>query len=59
MAIEIVQIIGACLVAIFTYMAKTLHSIDKNLAVAVNKIETLEEKQQDHETRIRDLEVNL
>ena len=56
MAIEIVVVLLGAAVASLGYIARTLHNMDKNLTVAVTKIEMHDKTLSDHELRIRNLE---
>lgn len=58
MSTEILVIVLTAGVALLGYIAKTLHSMDKNLAVIATKLEVHETKLIDHEARIRNFEIN-
>lgn len=58
MQIEIVILLLGAAVTSLGYIAKTLHNMDRNLAVAVSKIESHDIRLTDHERRIRKIEAN-
>lgn len=59
MTIEIVVVFLSAILGVLGYIAKALHNMDKNLAVVIAKGVSHDATLADHETRIRDLEVNL
>lgn len=59
MTIEIVVALLTAILGVLGYIAKALHNMDKSMAVAIEKGNSHDKRLDDHETRLRDLEINL
>lgn len=56
MTIEIVIVLMTAILAVLAYIAKALHNMDRNLAVAIEKGNAHDKRIEDHEDRIRNIE---